>query len=87
MTPTDYWRILLFKDIYNYGGIKEASSMKVSSKWDIALHMPEAIQKKFLLIIGEFILKVYKWHRRERDEDEDAPVEDKEVKGLTSYMD
>ena len=39
----DYWRILLIKDFYNYGGIKESSCTKVSSRWDIALHLPEAI--------------------------------------------
>ena len=39
LTPTDYWRILLFKDIYNYGGIKESgdsTSKKVVAKWDIS---------------------------------------------------
>lgn len=25
MTPNEYYKILLFKDIYNYGGIKESN--------------------------------------------------------------
>ncbi len=44
LTPVEYWRILLFKDMYNYGGIKESSDRKVvAAKWDIALHLPESI--------------------------------------------
>ena len=62
----EYWRILLFKDIYNYGGIKESNHKKVSAKWDIAMHLPEAVQKKFLLTIGEYILKVYKYNMKLR---------------------
>jgi len=64
LTPTDYWRMLLFKDNYNYGGIRESTMNKVTGKWDIVNHLPEAIQKKFLLIVGEFLLKVYKHNTR-----------------------
>lgn len=35
LTPNEYWRIMLFKDIYNYSGIKESNPKKVSNKWDI----------------------------------------------------
>ena len=81
LTPVDYWRILLFKDMYNYGGIKEGNNKKVTSKWDIALHLPEAIQKKFVLTIGEFILKVYKYNQRIRNnQDLDEDIEDEEYK-------
>eukprot|EP00347_Sterkiella_histriomuscorum_P016015 403354822 len=64
MTPNEYYKILLFKDYYNFGGIKESNPSKVSNKWDICLHLPEAIQKKFLITIGEFILKVYKHNKK-----------------------
>lgn len=64
MTPSDYWRILLFKDSFNYAGISESNPTKVTSKWDIALHLPEAIQKKFLITVGEFLLKIYKHSMR-----------------------
>lgn len=46
LQPSEYWSILLFKDIFNYGGIKESggtSSRKVTAKWDIALHLPQAV--------------------------------------------
>ena len=44
LQPVNYWRILLFKDWYNYGGIKESGNeKKVVAKWDIALHLPESI--------------------------------------------
>jgi hypothetical protein len=60
LTPCEYYKILLFKDLYNYGGIKESNPKIIASKWDICLHLPEAIQRKFQLIIGEFIFKVHK---------------------------
>lgn len=62
LTPNEYWKIMLFKDIYNFGGIRESNSQKVASRWDICSHLPEAIQKKFLLIVAEYILKVYKFN-------------------------
>jgi hypothetical protein len=59
----EYWRILLFKDWYNYGGIKEGTGdKKVVAKWDIALHLPESIQRKFLLTVSEYILKVFRYN-------------------------
>lgn len=58
LQPVEYYSILLFKDLYNYGGIKESDPDRVVSKWDIALHLPQVTQKKFLYTIGEFILKV-----------------------------
>jgi hypothetical protein len=41
MSPTEYWRILLFKDLYNYGGIRESQPEKVCERWDIVQHLPE----------------------------------------------
>lgn len=62
LNPVEYYRILLFKDFYNYGGIKESNPEKVSSRWDIVLHLPEITQKKFLFIVAEYVLKVYKYN-------------------------
>lgn len=73
MTPSEYWRILLFKDNFNYGGVRESSPGKVASRWDIALHLPEAIQKNFLYIVGEFILKVYKHNIKSKIEGDENP--------------
>ena len=62
LVPSEYWSILLFKDAFNYGGVQEqaGSARMVTQKWDVALHLPPAIQKKFGLVVGEYILKVYK---------------------------
>ena len=102
LTPTDYWRILLFKDIYNYGGIKEsgdAANKKVVAKWDIAMHLPESIQRKFLVTVSEYILKVYRYNQKLFTESHIQQEEDVIVEGgphtdggpgvdkITSYMD
>ena len=47
MEPSEYYSILLFKDMYNYGGIKESDPEKIFSRWDIALHLPTITQKRF----------------------------------------
>jgi len=62
LMPSEYWSVLLFKDAFNYGGVQEqaGSNRMVTQKWDVALHLPPAIQKKFSLVVGEYILKVYK---------------------------
>lgn len=109
LTPTDYWRVLLFKDIYNYGGIRESggggdtsSNKKVVAKWDIAQHLPESIQRKFLVTVSEYILKVYRYNQKmvssgqqmiqQEEEAEGGPKnaagENKgQVDKITSYMD
>lgn len=47
LTPNEFYSILLYKDMYNFGGIKESVPDLVSAKWDIAHHLPEAVQNKF----------------------------------------
>jgi hypothetical protein len=34
---------MLFKDMYNYGCVKEQNPEKVFTNWDIALHLPPAV--------------------------------------------
>ena len=63
-TPVEYWRCLLFKDIYNYAGIKESNPDAVLSRWDISLHLPEAIQQIFKHTVGEYLLKVYRYNEK-----------------------
>ena len=62
LNPKEYWRILLFKDRYNYGGIRETQTEKVASRWDICSHLPEVTQKQFRILVGEYILKVYRYN-------------------------
>jgi hypothetical protein len=59
LQPSEYWKILLFKDYYNYAGIKESNPDVVDFKYDVCLHLPEAVQQKFKLTICEFVLKVH----------------------------
>ena len=88
LAPREFWRILLFKDIYNFGGIKESNPTKASTKFDVALHLPEACRRKFLLTITDFVIKVNAHNERlrregpERAEDPLAPE-----KKVESYMD
>lgn len=101
LQPVEYYHILLFKDIYNFGGIKESQPDQISSRWDVCNHLPEVTQKKFLYLIGEFILKVSRYNkkalekaqRREPGDAEQAAAEemlgragDKKHK-IESYMD
>ena len=94
LNPTEYWRIILFKDLYNYGGIKESQPEKVCERWDIVQHLPEITQKQFRLIVGEYILKVYNYNQkllvRKADKEGDGMPEGEEVlaeKKIESYMD
>jgi hypothetical protein len=92
----EYWRILLFKDWYNYGGIKEGTGdKKVVAKWDIALHLPESIQRKFLLTVSEYILKVFRYNQKLlQNQEAGIPMEEDMMEGganpdekVVSYMD
>ena len=43
LTPEEYWRILLFKDTYNHGGVKESQNDRCTTVWNISMHLPEAL--------------------------------------------
>ena len=79
MIPHEGWRILLFKDQYNYGGVKESQSDRCSTVWNISKHLPEALQGEFRRLVGEYLLKVYRHHERKKQEEltaEQTQVED-----------
>ena len=67
--------------MYNFSGIKESVPSKVFSKWDIAQHLPEAIQKKFKLTASEFILRVYKHNLKMRAASNQDHLDDEEAHG------
>lgn len=82
LQPVEFYSTLLFKDLYNYGGIKESDSAHVLSRWDIALHLPPVTKNKFLYIIGKFITMVD--HRNKKTlkktaAGETIPDEDREL--------
>lgn len=43
LTPNEFWKILLFKDYYNFAGIKESNPETVAFRYDVCLHLPEAV--------------------------------------------
>lgn len=59
MNTVEEWKILLFKDRFNYGGIRESSDGRVYCNFDLKNHLPEKVSKIFVTLIGEFILKNY----------------------------
>ena len=64
LVPEEYWRILLFKDTYNYGGVKESHNERCTTVWNISKHLPEALQTEFRRLVGEYLLKVYRFHQK-----------------------
>ena len=69
LEPGNFWRLLVFKDIYNYGGIQESQPNKISSNWNIGEHLPPAVEDLFLNVIAEFIYKLYKYMQTKNAEE------------------
>lgn len=86
LNAQEFWKILLFKDYYNYAGIKESNPDVVDFKYDVSLHLPEAVQHKFKLTICEFILKVHQFNQKHKSElylrDDDADIEIEKIKDV-----
>jgi hypothetical protein len=59
MHTIEEWKTLMFKDRFNYGGIREESERRVTCNFDLKNHLPDKVSKIFLTMIGEFILKNY----------------------------
>jgi len=64
LVPQEFFRILLFKDSFNYAGIKESDPSRVHNRWDIVLHLPEVTRKKFTLIVAKFVQQVEKYNQK-----------------------
>jgi DNA polymerase epsilon subunit 1 len=64
LSENTYWKIVLFKDFYNYMGIQEneAHSDKVMSKFTIAEFLPPILEKDFISLISDYILKLYRFY-------------------------
>eukprot|EP01022_Parablepharisma_sp_SALTPOND_P011850 TRINITY_DN1509_c0_g2_i1.p1 TRINITY_DN1509_c0_g2~~TRINITY_DN1509_c0_g2_i1.p1 ORF type:complete len:2157 (+),score=297.67 TRINITY_DN1509_c0_g2_i1:3876-10346(+) len=77
LEPINYWRLLLFKDIYNYGGIQEAQPNKIASCWNIGEYLPPAVEEVLLNTIAQYIHKIYSFMQT-RTEDEDLDEYGKE---------
>lgn len=68
--PEEFWSILLFKDNYNYGGVKESQNDRCTTVWNISKHLPEALQTEFRRLVGEYLLKVYRFHQKKKIEEQ-----------------
>jgi hypothetical protein len=87
LNAVEYYSILLFKDMYNYGCIKESQPETVSQKWDIAHHLPEAVQNKFRMQTADYLLKVSRYNIKRRASKEIIVEEKPESKKVSSVMD
>lgn len=90
LQPSEFYRVLLYKDLFNWGGIRESSPDIVSAKWDMSNHLPEAVQKKFKMHLADYLLKVHRFNTKLRADQgakgEMKNLEDKENK-ILSVMD
>lgn len=51
----------------------------MSTVWNISKHLPEALQGEFRRLVGEYLLKVYRFHEKKKQEEltaEQTMVED-----------
>ena len=58
LDPTRYWRVLLFKDSYNFGGVAisdPALNTKILSNWHVLELLPEEIIKYGLALLAQTI--------------------------------
>ncbi|OAP09577.1 TIL2 [Arabidopsis thaliana] len=67
LEPVHYWHSLLFMDQHNYAGIRatgdeiSGDEVTIEPKWSVARHLPEYIQKDFIIIVATFIFGPWKF--------------------------
>ncbi|KAL9300842.1 putative DNA-directed DNA polymerase [Arabidopsis thaliana] len=67
LEPVHYWHSLLFMDQHNYAGIRatgdeiSGNEVTIEPKWSVARHLPEYIQKDFIIIVATFIFGPWKF--------------------------
>ena len=64
INPVKYWKVLLFKDNYNYTGIpeqedEESNEIDIAYQWQIVEVLPPKIEEYFLSLIGEYVLTIH----------------------------
>ena len=84
MEVSQEWKILLFKDRFNYGGIKESSTGLVTCEFDLKNHLPEKVSNLFLTLIGEYILKTYQFTQEGRKKALNNDLQDNSTIQLTN---
>lgn len=59
------WKILLFKDRFNYAGFDEAQTQKkISCEWDLINHLPSKVGRIFKMLVAEFVDSVYEFNKQ-----------------------
>jgi len=93
LESSNYWRLLLFKDSYNYGGIQESQPNKIASCWNIGEYLPPAVEELLLNTVAQYIHKIYSFMENHKDdinlpgEHEEELSEQKEIKKKDSMED
>ena len=59
LLPKCSWKILFFKDEYNYSGICEDSGCSIVTNWSISESLPLKLSSYFVAIISEYIHKLH----------------------------
>ena len=94
LEPVNYWRLLMFKDAYNYGGVQEEQQDKVVSCWNIAEYLPPAVEEILLNLIAQYVYGIHSYmttHKEDKNmlndyvEDSKDMVEEPKDKTL-EYM-
>ena len=74
LTVNSFWKLLLFKDLHNYAGVPasdeninedgyEIHSMpKIVSKWTWSEFLPPILEKDFISVISDYIMKLYRFY-------------------------
>ena len=72
LTVNTYWKMLMFKDLYNYAGVpasdidsEEESQViqmpKIISKWTLSEFLPPILEKDFISLVSDYIIKLYRF--------------------------
>jgi hypothetical protein len=55
MNSSDVWKILLFKDRFDYAGIRDPSDGRVVCDFDLTNHLPPRVATIFMAKVGKFL--------------------------------
>lgn len=71
LAPKAYWKILLFKDNFNFGGVSESEEVlinhlinvksRITSNWNISEYLPQKFEEQFLIVVAEYLSKINKF--------------------------
>jgi DNA polymerase epsilon subunit 1 len=69
LTANTYWKVLLFKDNFNFAGISPSEADqeghfggKVVSKWTISQFLPPVLERDFISLTSDYLLKLHRFY-------------------------